>query len=90
VYKSLNNLSAQIIDDSKATVLVSAATFAKSLKSTIGYGGNVKAAEQLGTVLAEKALAKGIKVVVFDRGGCLYHGRIKAFADGIRKGGVVF
>lgn len=90
VYRSLNNLSAQLIDDIEGKTLLSLSTFDKGPRDIIKYGGNVHAAETLGRLLAEKAKAKGINSVVFDRGGYLYHGRVKAFAEAARKEGLVF
>ncbi|MFH1868248.1 MAG: 50S ribosomal protein L18 [Candidatus Omnitrophota bacterium] len=90
VSRSLNNLSAQIIDDTAGKTLLSLSTFSKDVKPEIKYGGNVKAAALLGKNLAEKAKAKGIATVVFDRGGCRYHGRVKTFAEAARKGGLIF
>jgi len=86
VYRSLNHIYAQVIDDQKGETLVSASTIALKLKT----GGNVAAAKEIGKAIAEKATAKGIKKVVFDRGGFLYHGRIKALADAAREGGLEF
>ena len=76
VYRSLGHIYAQVIDDHKGETLVSASTLALKLKT----GGNVAAAKEIGKAVAEKAVEKGIKRVVFDRGGYLYHGRIKALA----------
>jgi large subunit ribosomal protein L18 len=90
IHRSAKNLSVQIIDDMENKTLLSLSTFDKDAKKQINYGGNKKAAEVLGKLLAEKAKAKGINAVIFDRGGYQYHGRIKAFADAIRKEGVVF
>jgi len=90
IYRALNNLSAQIIDDGSSKTLLSLSTFDKENKSKITYGGNVKAAETLGTAIAQKAKEKGISSVVFDRGGFAYHGRVKAFAEAARKAGLVF
>src|ERR1700728_58350 len=81
VYRSLNHLYAQVVDDQKGETLVSASTLALKLKT----GGNVAAAKEIGKAIAEKAKEKGIKKVVFDRGGFLYHGRIKALADAARE-----
>ena len=86
VYRSLNHIYAQVIDDQKGETLVSASTLRIKLKS----GGNVAAAKEIGKAVAEKALAKGIKQVVFDRGGYLYHGRVKALADAAREVGLEF
>ena len=84
VYRSLNNIYAQLIDDEKGVTLVSASTI--KLKT----GGNVAAAREIGKTVAELAVEKGIKKVVFDRGGFLYHGRIKALADAAREAGLEF
>jgi large subunit ribosomal protein L18 len=84
VYRSLNNIYAQVIDDQTGTTLVSASTI--KLKT----GGNIAAAKEIGKEVAEKAVEKGIKKVVFDRGGYLYHGRIKALADAARDAGLEF
>jgi large subunit ribosomal protein L18 len=86
VYRSLNHIYAQVIDDEKGETLVSASTLQLKQKN----GGNVAAAKQIGKAVAEKAAAKGIKHVVFDRGGYLYHGRVKALADGAREAGLEF
>ena len=77
VYRSLNHIYAQIIDDAKGETLLSASSLAAKVKT----GGNVAAAKEVGKLVAERAIEKGIKRVVFDRGGYLYHGRIKALAD---------
>ena len=90
IYRALSHLNAQIIDDMQGKTLLSLSTFDKDVKPTIKYGGNTKAAEALGKIMAEKAKAKGITSVVFDRGGCLFHGRVKAFAEAMRKQGIVF
>ena len=87
VYRSLNHIYAQIIDDTKGTTLVAASSMDKDFE---GYGGNVEAATKVGKKIAEKALAAGIKQVVFDRGGYVYHGRVAALADGAREGGLEF
>lgn len=84
VYRSLNNIYGQIIDDQNGVTLVSAS----SLKED--FGGNAEGAKKTGELLAKKALEKGIKKVVFDRGGLMYHGRIKSFADGAREAGLEF
>lgn len=90
VYRSLKNLSAQIVDDSAGKTLLSVSTFGKEAKAAVRYGGNIKAAGDLGKLLAEKAKEKGISSVVFDRGGYQYHGRVKVFAEAARKGGLLF
>ncbi|MBQ9940985.1 MAG: 50S ribosomal protein L18 [Clostridia bacterium] len=87
VYRSLKNMCVQIIDDVAGATLVSASTLEKGFD---GYGGNKEAAKKLGAVIAEKAKAKGIEEVVFDRGGYLYHGRIKELADSARENGLKF
>jgi large subunit ribosomal protein L18 len=86
VYRSLNHIYAQVIDDQKGETLVAASSLQLKLKT----GGNVAAAKEIGKAVAEKAAAKGIKHVVFDRGGFLYHGRIKALADAAREAGLEF
>jgi len=86
VFRSLNHIYAQVIDDQKGETLASASSLALKLKT----GGNVAAAKEIGKAVAEKAVAKGIKQVVFDRGGFLYHGRIKALADAAREAGLEF
>ncbi|MGA3333924.1 MAG: 50S ribosomal protein L18 [Terracidiphilus sp.] len=86
VYRSLNHIYAQVVDDQKGETLVSASSLALKLKS----GGNVAAAKEIGKAVAEKAVAKGIRQVVFDRGGYLYHGRVKALADAAREAGLEF
>ena len=88
VYRSLSNIYAQIIDDEAGKTLVAASTVEKSLKEN--YGGNVEAAKAVGKAIAEKALAKGIENVVFDRGGYLYHGRVQALAEAAREAGLKF
>ena len=91
LHRSLKNLSASIIDDSAAKVLMGKSTLAKDIREvTKNDGGNIKAAEILGESLAKEALAKGIRKVCFDRGGYMYHGRVKAFADAARKAGLEF
>lgn len=86
VYRSLNHIYAQVIDDQKGQTLVSASTTEKELRGN--SGGNLEAARRIGQVIAERALAKGIEQVVFDRGGYLYHGRVKALADAARAAGL--
>ncbi len=87
VFRSLNNIYAQIIDDSKGVTLAAASSLDKEFE---GYGGNIEAAKKVGLLIAEKAAAKGIKAVVFDRGGYVYHGRVAALAEGAREGGLEF
>ena len=88
VYRSLKNIYAQIIDDDKGITLVSASTLDESLKGK--NGGNKEAAREVGKLVAAKAIEKGIKVVVFDRGGYIYHGRVQELAEGAREGGLEF
>ena len=87
VYRSNAHISAQVIDDVAGVTLVSASTHEKDFQ---GNGGNKVAARAIGKVLAERANAKGITEVVFDRGGYLYHGRVSELADGAREGGLKF
>ena len=87
VYRSNAHISAQIIDDVAGVTLVSASTQEKDFE---GLGSNKAAARKVGVLLAEKAQAKGITEVVFDRGGYLYHGRVSELADGAREGGLKF
>jgi large subunit ribosomal protein L18 len=86
IYRSLNHIYAQVIDDRLGKTLVSASTTEKDLRA--GSGGNLDAARRIGQTIAERALAKGIEQVVFDRGGYLYHGRIKALTDAARAAGL--
>ena len=86
VYRSLNHIYAQIIDDEKAQTLAAASTTEKALGVT--KGGNVEAAKRVGQAIAERALAAGISIVVFDRGGYLYHGRVRALTDAARAAGL--
>jgi large subunit ribosomal protein L18 len=86
IYRSLNHIYAQVIDDEKGQTLVSASSTEKDLRS--GTGGNLEAAQRIGAAIAERALAKGINHVVFDRGGYLYHGRVKALTEAARKSGL--
>jgi large subunit ribosomal protein L18 len=88
VYRSLNHIYVQVIDDTAGKTLVSASTSGK--KSGKKSGGNVASAKEIGKTIAERAKEKGIKKVVFDRGGYLYHGRIKALADAAREAGLEF
>jgi large subunit ribosomal protein L18 len=91
VYRSLNNIFAQIIDDTVGFTLVSASTAEPSIKEKLsGKTGNRDAAKEVGKTIAEKAIEKGIKKVVFDRGGYIYHGRVKDLADAAREAGLDF
>ena len=87
IYRSLKHISAQVIDDRVGQTLVSASSTEKDLRGG-GSGGNLDAARRIGQAIAERALAKGIEQVVFDRGGYLYHGRIKALTDAARAAGL--
>ena len=88
VYRSLANIYAQVINDETGETIVSASTVEKDIKEN--YGGNIEAAKAVGEANAKKALEKGIKVVVFDRGGYLYHGRVAALATAAREAGLEF
>ncbi len=90
VFRSLKNIYAQIIDDTESKTLASASTQDKELAGDVSYGGNKKAAAVVGATLAERAKAKGIVRVSFDRNGFKYHGRVKELADAARKGGLEF
>jgi len=90
VFRSNNHMYAQIIDDTVGNTLVSASTLQKDVKAELEKTNNVDAATHLGSVIAKKALEKGIKTVVFDRGGFIYQGKIKALADAAREAGLDF
>ena len=90
VFRSNNHMYAQIIDDTVGNTLVSASTLQKDVKAELEKTTNVEAAAYLGTVIAKKAIEKGITSVVFDRGGFIYHGKIKALADAAREAGLNF
>ncbi|MBP1736999.1 MAG: ribosomal protein [Oscillospiraceae bacterium] len=87
VFRSKTNIYAQIIDDATGTTLVSASSLDQEFE---GKGSNCEAAKKVGELVASRAKAKGIEVVVFDRGGYLYHGRVQALAEGAREGGLQF
>ena len=87
VFRSESNIYAQIIDDVAGNTLVAASSVEKAFE---GNGGNIEAAKKVGAMIAERALQKGIEEVVFDRGGYIYHGRVKALAEGAREGGLKF
>ena len=87
VFRSEKNIYAQVIDDVAGVTLVSASTAEKDFTE---YGGNKEAAKKIGQLVAERCKAKGIENVVFDRGGYVYHGRVKELADGAREGGLQF
>ncbi len=90
VYRSLENIYAQLIDDSQAVTLVSASTIDAELKGKFKSGGNSEAAKAVGELVAKRAIEKGIKQVVFDRGGYKYHGRVQSLADAARETGLEF
>lgn len=88
IFRSLKNIYAQMIDDETGQTLVEASSVSKELAGTVKYGGNVAAAVQVGNLLAQRALAKGVKQVTMDRNGYRYHGRVKAVAEAVRKAGI--
>ena len=93
VFRSLSHIYAQVVDDLKGETLVAASSVEPSIKGTFAKdvrGGNLKGAQAIGEVIAKRAMDKGIKRVVFDRSGFLYHGRIRAIADAARKAGLEF
>lgn len=90
IYRSAKNIYVQLIDDSIGQTIVSSSTIEPHIKNMIHFGGNCKASELVGQTIAKKSLDKGISKVVFDRGGYLYHGRIKSLADAARNGGLNF
>src|SRR3989442_10934969 len=90
VFRSNKHIYAQIIDDSKGATLLAVSSLDTDAKKDVKHGGNVAAAKAVGKLVAERAKAKGIEVVLFDRGGYLYHGRVKALADAAREAGLKF
>ena len=90
VFRSSKHIYAQVIDDVKGETVASASSLEKDMRGSLKTGANVEAAKAVGKRLAELASAKGVKQVVFDRGGYLYHGRVKALADAAREGGLDF
>ncbi len=90
VHRSSKNIYAQVIDDTKGVTLASASTMDKDFKSAKKTGADKAAAEAIGKIIAERAIKAGVKDVVFDRGGYIYHGRIKALAEAARSGGLNF
>ncbi len=90
VFRSARHIYAQVIDDDASATLCSASTLDKDVRSKLKKGSDLGAAEAVGTALAERAKQKGLKQVVFDRGGFRFHGRVKALADAARKGGLEF
>jgi large subunit ribosomal protein L18 len=90
VFRSSKHIYAQLIDDASGRTVVSASSLEKDMRDGLKTGANIDAAKAVGKRIAERASAKGIKQVVFDRGGYLYHGRVKALADAAREGGLDF
>ncbi len=90
VYRSNKHIYAQLIDDVKGVTLLSASSVEGELKEKLAHGGNIEASKELGKAIAEKAKEKGIKQIVFDRGGKIYHGRIAAIAEAARENGLEF
>jgi large subunit ribosomal protein L18 len=90
IFRSSNHIHAQLIDDSKSQTLVSMSTLDPQIRAEASGIAKIKKAEEVGALLAERALNKGVKQVVFDRGGYKYHGRVKALADAARKAGLEF
>jgi len=90
VYRSLRHIYAQIVDDTQGKTLANVSSLSPEIRESIGHGGNKKAAVAVGTLLAKRAVALGIKKVCFDRGGFLYHGCVAAIADAARKEGLEF
>jgi large subunit ribosomal protein L18 len=90
VFRSSKHIYAQVIDDTKGRTVAAASSIEKTLRETRKNGANIDAAKAIGKLVAERALEKGIKEVVFDRGGYRYHGRVKALADAAREGGLKF
>jgi large subunit ribosomal protein L18 len=90
VFRSSQHIYAQVIDDAHGRTLASASSLEKDMRESLKTGANMEAAKTVGKRLAERAVAKGVKEVVFDRGGYLYHGRVKALADAAREGGLDF
>lgn len=90
VFRSANHMYAQVIDDTKGITLVTASTLDGAIKDSLGHSGNIESAKAVGKLVAERAVEKGITTVVFDRGGYVYHGRVKALADAAREAGLAF
>lgn len=90
IYRSLSNMYAQLIDDTTGKTLISASTLDNDVKNMAQYGGNKAAAKAVGQSIGKKALDKGINQVIFDRGGYIYHGRVKELAEGAREAGLQF
>jgi large subunit ribosomal protein L18 len=90
VFRSSKHIYAQVIDDEKGETIASASSIEKDMRGGLKTGANIAAAKAVGKLVAERASAKGVKTVVFDRGGYLYHGRVKALADAARESGLQF
>ena len=90
VHRSDKNIYAQVIDDAKGVTLASASSLEKDMRGKLKSGANVEAAKAVGSLIAERAKAKGVKEVIFDRGSYRFHGRVKALADAAREGGLSF
>jgi large subunit ribosomal protein L18 len=90
VYRSGKHIYAQVIDDAAGKTVAAASTVEKDLRAKLKSGASVNAAAEIGKLIAERAVAQGVKEVVFDRGGFRYHGRVKALAEGAREGGLSF
>lgn len=90
VYRSLNHIYAQVIDDTVGRTLAAASTLDGGVRGVKGTGGNISAAQTVGRLIAERARAQGVERVVFDRGGYKYHGRVRSLADAAREGGLEF
>ncbi|HAW70368.1 MAG TPA: 50S ribosomal protein L18 [Firmicutes bacterium] len=91
VFRSINHIYAQIIDDQKGTTLATASTLDGDIKGKVGgHGGNIAAAKEVGSAIAKRAQEQGIKSVIFDRGGHIYHGRVSALAEAAREAGLEF
>ena len=90
VFRSSKHIYAQVIDDVKGVTVAAASSVEKDMRGSLKTGANVDAAKAVGKLVAQRAIEKGVKQVVFDRGGYLYHGRVKALADAAREGGLSF
>ncbi len=90
VFRSSKHIYAQVIDDQRGATVAAASTVDRSLKGKVKTGADISAAKEVGRLIAERAIAAGIKQVVFDRGGYMFHGRVKALADAAREGGLQF
>lgn len=90
VFRSSQHIYAQVIDDAKGTTVAAASSVDKDIKARLKSGANIETAKEVGKLIAERAVKAGVKEVVFDRGGYLFHGRVKALADGAREGGLSF